>query len=92
MNFENRQVVARKLRTYRCGLEAGDLLRLKRQLLVRDHEGRPTGVAHEPGERWTVLPGVVGEPDVIWLAEPDGSNHTWDEDSIFKMFEQVRGS
>ena len=46
--------------------------------MVRDHRGRPTGKRHRRGELWTVLPDFCQEHDTIWLAEPDGSQHTWD--------------
>lgn len=27
---------------------------------------------------WTVLPDICRDHDVIWLVEPDGTHHTWD--------------
>jgi hypothetical protein len=75
------------LLNYACGLRAGDRLRLKIALTVEDHEGKPTGRRHEPGEIWTVIAGAVGEPDVVWLRQPDGDPHTWDAADIFESFE-----
>jgi hypothetical protein len=31
------------------------------------------------GSIWLVLPGLPNEPDVVWLQEPSGDAHTWDE-------------
>ncbi len=74
---------------YPCGLHAGDRLRLKITLTVKDHEGQPTGDAHEPGEVWTVIAGSLAEPDVVWLRQPDGDPHTWDAEDIFDSFERT---
>jgi len=71
---------------YPCGLKAGDELELLRRLEIEDHDGRVTK-HHEPGEIWIVLSGVVSEPDVIWLRQPDGERHTWDE-TIFEWFKR----
>lgn len=79
----------RRLDLYPCGLRAGERLRLRRVLFVRDHEGRATGRVHVAGEIWTVAPGAAHEPSIVWLAEPDGSPHTWDDDAIFADFERV---
>ena len=37
------------LRSYRCGVAAGQRLRLKRDLAVRYHTGEPTGEVHPSG-------------------------------------------
>ena len=76
------------LRTYGCGLSAGDRLRLRRDLPIRDHKGRPTGVVHRAGEIWTVLTGDPLEPGIVWLRQPDGERHTWDE-TVLDWFERL---
>jgi hypothetical protein len=77
------------LREYRCGLRAGENVRVKREIVIRDHRGKPTGEVHPVGEIWAVLSGVAAEPHVIWLREPNGDRHTWDEDTFFGTFEIV---
>jgi len=64
---------------YPCGLKAGDRLQLKRDLVIRDHEDRPTGEVIPAGSIWTVFAGHPDEPDVVWLIDPDGEPQTWDE-------------
>jgi hypothetical protein len=76
------------LRAYACGVRAGDRLRLKRDLAILDHEGRPSGQVIPAGSIWRVLPGNPEQPDVVWLQEPGGNPHTWDED-LFAHFERV---
>jgi hypothetical protein len=75
---------------YRCGLKAGDKVRLKRDIVVHDSQGKPTGGIHRAGEVWRVLPGAKSKPIVVWLLQADGQRHTWGDDkSIFETFEQV---
>jgi hypothetical protein len=64
---------------YRCGLEAGQIVILKKDLVVTDYKGRPKGVVHPKGERWRVLPGITSDP-VLWLLQPDGERCTWDDE------------
>ena len=77
---------------YKCGLKAGDQVRLKKDLVIRDHRNRPTGIVHRKGEVWTVLRGSnVGRIDV-WFRQPDGDSHTWDDNtaSIEEWFEVMK--
>ncbi len=75
---------------YRCGLKAGDRVRVKCDIVVRDHRGKPTGQVHSKGEIWTVLRGAKEKPVDVWLRQADGEPHTWtDDDSIFQTFEIV---
>ncbi len=75
---------------YACGLRAGQKLRLKRDINMTDSRGRPTGVVHRAGQIWTVLPGSKEPPIVVWLRQPDGESHTWDDNrSIFETFEII---
>jgi hypothetical protein len=76
------------LELYPCGLRAGDQLRVKKVIPVRDHQGTETGEVYDVGEIWTVLPGVDSEPKVIWLRRANGDRCTWDE-SIFETFAPV---
>ena len=80
------------MQTYRCGLEAGDQLRLRHPLPRQDDSGEPPGKAHKPGEIWTVLTGSLDDPEALWLREPDGTLHSWaDDNSIFESFEKLPG-
>src|SRR5687768_15138282 len=78
---------------YRCGLAPGDRVRLRKDLLIRDHRNRPTGVVHQQGEIWTVLPDCCSVHHDLWLQQPDGEPHTWDDDSasVAEWFERVEG-
>ncbi len=76
------------LMQYPCGVGAGDLLRIKQDLDLLDHDGRPTRGSIPAGSIWTVLPGLQAEPDVVWLREPGGQSHTWDA-SILDHFEKI---
>src|SRR5438876_9484460 len=64
---------------YRCGARAGERVRLLRELVIRDHKGKPTGKVHPPGEIWCVVRGAAEEPRALWLRETDGRSHTWDD-------------
>jgi len=68
---------------YECGARAGDQARLRCDIIVRAHDGTPTGEVHQAGEIWTVLRGSVERPPVIWLCQPDGQSHTWSDDADF---------
>ena len=73
---------------YRCGLRAGDHLRLIRDLQVEDGEGAVARVI-PAGTIWEVLNGAIEDPDALWLEQPDGELHSWDDDlSIFDTFER----
>lgn len=75
---------------YRCGARAGESVRLRRELPIYDHKSQPTGAVHRVGEIWTVVRGSAEEPRVLWLHEPNGSSHTWDDDAGFwDWFERV---
>ncbi len=67
---------------YKCGLKAGDRVRLKKDLIVRDHRNRPTGDVHPKGEIWTVLRGSKEGRVDVWFRQADGKPHTWDDDSV----------
>lgn len=91
------KVSARKLKkasgvTYGCGLRPGDRVRLRKDLVIRDHLNRPTGEVHVKGEVWTVLPDCCGLHHDLWLEQPDGSPHTWDDskDTVREWFDLVK--
>jgi hypothetical protein len=44
---------------YKCGLKAGDQVRLKKDLVGFDHKYRPTGKVDPKGQIWTVLKGSI---------------------------------
>ena len=84
-------VTEHPVKKYKCGLQAGDLVRLRQDIIVRDHKGKPTGTIHSAGEVWKVLPGSkVGRIDV-WFMQPDGGRHTWADErtAIDEWFEKV---
>lgn len=79
------------LHNYRCGLSAGDKVRIKIDIPIFDCEGTPTGKVHPTGEMWEVLSGSEQDPQVLWLRQADGGLHSWDDDlSIFDTFEVVK--
>ncbi len=69
---------------YKCGARAGEQVRLRRDLVVRDHKGKPTGEVHREGELWTVLNGCAVPPFDVWLRQPDGH-----DDNFWNWFERV---
>jgi hypothetical protein len=88
LTSDNFRFVARyPIKRYRCGLEAGDSVRLRKNIVVTDQSDQPTGVIHHRGEIWAVLQGTK---DVVWLRQQDGGVHTWSDDqSIYRTFEKV---
>lgn len=75
---------------YACGLVAGDRLRLRQDFPVLDDQGRTTGKTHQAGEIWEVLTGAAVDPEVLWLRQPDGQLHGWDDDAaVFETFERL---
>lgn len=77
---------------YKCGLRAGDKVRLKRDLVVQDQKGNATGERHPKGEIWTVLPEAKDSRVDVWFHQANGERHTWnDDDNIYEWFEQVSG-
>lgn len=78
---------------YRRGARAGEPVRLRRELAIRDHLGNLTGKVYPAGEIWTVLRGTAEEPKVLWLRQPDGAKHTWDDtDDFWNWFERLPDS
>ena len=71
---------ANRILSYQCGLEAGQMVALRKDLVIRDHKGNHTGIVHPKGERWRVLPGITSDP-VLWFLPPDGRECTWDDES-----------
>ena len=77
---------------YACGVKAGQRVRLRRSVVLRDHKGTPLGRRFKAGEIWQVLPSSAEPPVVIWLRRPDGERHTWDDDASFlDYFEPIKG-
>lgn len=75
---------------YRCGACAGEHVRLRHDLAIQDHCGRPTGKVHKSGEIWIIVRGTTDDSPVLWLHEPNGTSHTWDDDqSFWNSFERV---
>lgn len=77
------------LESYPCGLKMGDCLILRRTLTMTTN-GKPTGEVFAAGSTWLVLAGFDAEPHVIWLRNPAGTKHTWDDTSIWESFDKVQ--
>ena len=80
---------ANRITRYRCGLVAGQRVRLKKDLAVT-RDGVPTGKVNHAGAEWVVPPGVTTDP-VLWFPQADGERHTWDDDvaSVGEWFEKL---
>ena len=75
---------------YKCGLKAGDIIRLKHEIRIKDHEDRPTGQVYVLGDTWTVIPGAKEDPQALWLKKSDGKRCTWsDDETVFETFEKL---
>lgn len=75
---------------YNCGAKAGDQVKLVRSFAVKDDLGNVIGPSYAVGDFWFVLYGSDDDPTVVWLSAPDGSIHTWSDDSDFwAYFEKV---
>lgn len=68
---------------YACGVTAGSKIRLRLRLIIRDHEGNPTGQIFEIGDVWEVLEGSSSDPGVIYLRDSTGEVCTWDDNQGF---------
>jgi hypothetical protein len=78
---------------YKCGLKAGDKVKLICDIIIRDDYGLPTGVAYAKGEIWDVQPGAKDKTVVVWFRRADGKLHTWnDDEAIYKTFQKVEES
>jgi|GEM_PF-2495707 len=74
---------------YSCGLAVNDRIRLREPLPIEDDNGVVVS-RHEPGEIWTVLTGSSQDPEALWLRQPDGELHSWDDsEEIFQTFERI---
>jgi len=75
---------------YKCGLVAGQRVRLKKDIVVTTYDGVPTGTVHRAGEEWIVLSGITTDP-VLWFRRPDGERCTWDDDAaeVEEWFERM---
>lgn len=75
---------------YKCGLKAGDKLRLTHRLEISYKSGKLTGVSYRKGSIWHVTRGTNVKPLVVWMINPDREMHTWNDDpSIFEHFEVI---
>jgi hypothetical protein len=76
---------------YVCGLVAGQRVRLLKNIVVKDSDGRATGKVIKAGGIWEVAPGSDESPVAVWLRRADGERQTWDDDSsIYEYFEVVK--
>ena len=74
---------------YKCGARAGDRVRLRRDIVI-EQGGKPTGKVLRAGEIWSVISGSAVPPLDVWLRDPNGERHTWDDDADFwTWFERV---
>ncbi len=67
---------------YRCGLVAGQRVRLRKEWILNTHEGNPSSELHPAGEEWVVLAGVESDP-VLWFLQPNGERCTCNDDAAF---------
>jgi hypothetical protein len=75
---------------YKCGARSGDRVRLRREIVVRDNKGEPTGAVHRVGEILSVINGSAVPPLDLRLRQPDGHRHTWSDDNDFwSWFEKI---
>lgn len=81
-------VTSYTLEAYPCGARAGDRVKLKQDLHVRDSDGVVVST-YQAGEIWGVLNGVRDEPEVVWLMKPNGKRHTWDDSDFWEWFENL---
>ena len=77
------------LTQYACGVTAGESVRLRRDIVVRDSKDRLIGDVYKAGEVWTVLKGNSAEPEIVWLRQPDGHPHTWTNTDLLEWFEPL---
>ncbi len=79
-----------RITRYKCGLVAGQRVRLKKDLPVTTFDGVATGKVYRAGEEWTVLTGITSDP-VLWFRHDDGERHTWNDDaaSVDEWFERL---
>jgi hypothetical protein len=65
--------------SYRCGLHAGERIRLKEDAAV-----------YRAGEILTVLTGAEEDPYCLWTLDATGRTCSWDDKpEIFDLFERV---
>jgi len=76
---------------YRCGLIVGQRVRLKQNIVIKNHKGLPTGEVHPSGEEWIVLPGITSD-SALWFLQANGERSTWDDDAseVEKWFTLVQ--
>ncbi|MCW5552841.1 MAG: hypothetical protein KIS67_11865 [Verrucomicrobiae bacterium] len=80
------------IKHYACGLVAGQMVRLLKDVVARDTVGQETGTVFRAGEIWEVVSGSDEPPIVVWLRRSDGERQTWDDTpSIYDYFEIVTG-
>ena len=72
---------------YPCGVKAGSIVKLKERLDITDWQGNMLGEVFERGSEWTVLNGVSHQPTTVWLRDPSGQEHTWDDATFWASFE-----
>jgi hypothetical protein len=86
-----RLVTRYDVRSYECGLQVGDIVRLKHDIVVRYKNGKPSGEVRLAGEESIVLPGSTDDPGILWLRNATGERWTWDDnEQFFDSFEIVR--
>lgn len=61
---------------YKCGLRAGDTLKLLKNI-----------EEYKAGDVFTVLTGAEEDPDCLWTLDPTRKTCEWDDDvSIYELF------
>lgn len=80
------------MREYRCGLKAGEQVRLLKDVVCKYVDtGRPTGEVYKAGEIWKVMAGSPQDPDVVIFLQPDGKRHFWPDVAadVFEWFQRA---
>jgi len=83
-------IVDYPVKKYACGLVAGQRVRLRENIEVKELNGTIVEII-QAGEIWEVIPGSDEPPVVVWLRRPDGQRHTWDDSaSFFDTFDVIK--
>lgn len=76
----------RMLMEYNCGLKVGDKIKLKKDIKITSSDAEVTGIIRVSDGVWTVIAGDKNSPETVWLREPSGDIHTWDDYDILDSF------
>jgi hypothetical protein len=76
---------------YKCGLKAGESVRLLKDLRMKYKNGKLTLEVYKSGDVWRVVYGSSQDPGMVFFRKPNGDTHLWGDDvSIFETFEKIK--